>query len=88
MERFPLEYEVKWTDHNKLTYEKLLNQKFGHADPMLTYVLEEFAKGGHIISPRIAITTQELIYVWSRLLGIYSRLQCSKSFVKNFYSKI
>lgn len=61
MERFPLEYEVKWTDHNKLTYEKLLNQKFGHADPMLTYVLEEFAKGGHIISPRIAITTQELM---------------------------
>lgn len=61
MERFPLEYEVKWSDHNKLTYEKLLNQKFGYADPMLTYILEEFSKGGHVISPRIAITTQELI---------------------------
>lgn len=61
MERFPLEYEVKWQDHNKITYEKLLNHKFGYADPMLTYILEEFAKGGHIISPRIAITTAELL---------------------------
>lgn len=61
MERFPLEHEVKWADHNKITYEKLLMQKFGYADPMLTYILEEYAKAGHTISPRIAITTSELM---------------------------
>ena len=61
MERFPLELEVRWKDYNKITYENLLNTVKGHADPMLTYVLEEFAKAGHNISPRIAIEAAEVL---------------------------
>ena len=57
MERFPLELDVKWDNHNKLTYQHLLEAKFGvgNADPFLTYVLEEFAKKNFTISPRIAL---------------------------------
>ena len=57
MERFPLELDVKWNDHNKLTYQKLFEAKFGpgNSDPFLTYVLEEFAKKNFTISPRIAL---------------------------------
>lgn len=61
MERFPLEQKVVWKDHNRITYENLLKTKLGHADPMLTYILEEYAKAGSTISPRIAITAAEII---------------------------
>ena len=61
MERFPLELEVRWKDHNRITYENLLNKVNGFADPMLTYVLEEFAKAGHTISPRIAIEAAQVL---------------------------
>ena len=63
MERFPLEMEVKWDNHTRITYEHLLEAKFGKgsADPMLTYILETFATKGHTISPRIAIVAAELM---------------------------
>lgn len=61
MERFPLELEVKWDNHNRITYEKLLNTKLGFADPMLTYILEQYAIGGNIISPRIALKSAKII---------------------------
>jgi len=63
MERFPLELEVKWDNHNRLTYEKLFESKFGQgaSDPMLTFVLEEFAKKGHTISPRIALVAHTVV---------------------------
>lgn len=61
MERFPLELEVKWKDYNKITYENLLNTVKGFSDPMLTYILEEFAKVGNIISPRIALEAADVL---------------------------
>lgn len=61
MERFPLELEVKWNDHNRVTYGKLLDNRFGGHDPMLVYILEEFAKNGSTISPRIAIVAAEVM---------------------------
>jgi MoxR-like ATPase len=61
MERFPLELEVKWDNHNRITYEKLLQTKLGFADPMLTYILEQYAMSGKIISPRIAIKASKII---------------------------
>lgn len=61
MERFPLEQEVKWQNHNRITYQKLLETKLGFADPMLTYILEQYSVGGHTISPRIAIVAANII---------------------------
>lgn len=63
MERFPLELEVKWDNHNRLTYEHLFEAKFGKgaSNPMLTFVLEEFAKKGHTISPRIALVAHDVV---------------------------
>jgi hypothetical protein len=62
MERFPLETKVVWKDHNRITYENLFKTKFGgHSDAMLTYILEEFAKAGTTISPRIALKAYNII---------------------------
>lgn len=61
MERFPLEHKVIWKDHNRITYEKLFVTKNGFADPMLTYILEQYAGAGNIISPRIAIAAADII---------------------------
>lgn len=61
MERFPLELKVQWTDHTRLNYEKLFNTKLGFADPLLTYLLEQYAAAGSIISPRVAIIAANLV---------------------------
>lgn len=61
MERFPLEHKVIWKDHNRITYEKLFQTKNGFADPLLTYVLEQYASAGNIISPRIAIAASDIM---------------------------
>lgn len=61
LERFPLECEVKWKDYNKTTYTNLLESTIGYADPLLVFILEEFAKSNKNISPRIAITSAELL---------------------------
>jgi len=61
MERFPLEWEVKWKEYNEITYAKLLKDKLGFVDPLLPYLLQEFAKDGKIISPRIALLAAEVL---------------------------
>lgn len=61
MERFPLETKVIWKDHTRITYENLLNKRFGSSDPMLTYILEQFAVAGSTISPRIAIKAANIL---------------------------
>ncbi len=61
MERFPLETKVVWKDHTEITYKNLLTKKLGFADPMLTYILEQFSVAGTIISPRIAIKAANII---------------------------
>jgi len=61
MERFPLEAKVDWKDHNKISYENLFKVKLGHADPMLSYILEQYAVGGIKISPRIALAAHEVL---------------------------
>lgn len=61
MERFPLELKVAWKDYNRTTYENLLKLKLGFSDPMLTYILEEFAKSGNTISPRIAVKAANIL---------------------------
>jgi MoxR-like ATPase len=61
MERFPLEFEVKWNSHTKEDYSKLLLKKLGSADPLLTHILEAYGKANQPISPRIAITAAEVL---------------------------
>lgn len=61
LERFPLELEVKWKDHNQVTYGNLLTKVKGFAHPMLTFILEEFAKAGKTISPRIALEAADIL---------------------------
>ena len=61
MERFPLEMKVVWKDHNKITYDNLLVTKLGFSDDKLTFILENYASAGKIISPRIAITAAKIM---------------------------
>lgn len=58
MERFPLELNVTWDTFNDITYNKLLETRFGedNIDPVIPFILQEYAKNGTIISPRVAIT--------------------------------
>ena len=55
MERFPIEVNVVWKDYTRHNYEHLFKTKLGGSDPMLTYILEQYAVAGVKISPRIAI---------------------------------
>lgn len=58
MERFPLELNVVWDNYTEISYNKLLESKFGvdNVDPVIPYLLQEYAKAGITISPRIAVT--------------------------------
>jgi hypothetical protein len=58
MERFPLELNVIWDNYTEISYNKLLESKFGvdNVDPVIPYLLQEYAKNGITISPRIAVT--------------------------------
>jgi hypothetical protein len=58
MERFPLELNVIWDNYTEITYNKLLESKFGedNVDPVIPYLLQEYAKNGITISPRVAVT--------------------------------
>jgi hypothetical protein len=56
MERFPLELNVVWDNYTDIAYNKLLTERFGKIDPVIPYILQEYAKNGIIISPRVAIT--------------------------------
>jgi MoxR-like ATPase len=57
MERFPLEQNVIWNNYTDITYNKLLESKFGegNVDPVIPYILQEYAKNGITISPRVAV---------------------------------
>jgi MoxR-like ATPase len=58
MERFPLELNVIWDNYTDITYNKLLEERFGegNVDPIIPFILQEYAKAGIVISPRVAIT--------------------------------
>jgi hypothetical protein len=58
MERFPLELNVIWDNFTDITYNKLLEERFGegNVDPVIPFILQEYAKNGIVISPRVAIT--------------------------------
>ena len=62
MERFPLELNVIWDNYTDIAYNRLLEQRFGEGqiDPIIPYVLQEFAKNGITISPRVAIAAYDV----------------------------
>lgn len=62
MERFPLELNVVWDNYTDITYNKLLEAKFGEGevDPVIPFLLQEYAKSGIVISPRIAVIAYQI----------------------------
>ena len=58
MERFPLELNVIWDNYTEIAYNKLLETKFGegNVDPIIPFLLQEYAVNGITISPRVAVT--------------------------------
>ena len=62
MERFPLELNVIWDNYTEISYNKLLESKFGEGevDPVIPYLLQEYAKNGITISPRVAVTAYQV----------------------------
>jgi hypothetical protein len=62
MERFPLELNVVWDNYTEISYNKLLESKFGEGevDPVIPYLLQEYAKNGITISPRVAVTAYQV----------------------------
>ena len=62
MERFPLELNVVWDNYTEISYNKLLESKFGEGevDPVIPYLLQEYAKNGVTISPRVAVTAYQV----------------------------
>lgn len=62
MERFPLELNVIWDNYTEISYNKLLESKFGEGniDPIIPFVLQEYAKNGITISPRIAVVAYQV----------------------------
>lgn len=62
MERFPLELNVVWDNYTEIAYNKLLETKFGEGniDPIIPFLLQEYAKNGIVISPRVAVTAYQV----------------------------
>jgi hypothetical protein len=62
MERFPLELNVIWDNYTEISYNKLLESKFGvdNVDPVIPYLLQEYAKNNIVISPRVAVTAYQV----------------------------
>jgi MoxR-like ATPase len=62
MERFPLELNVIWDNYTDIAYNKLLEERFGegNVDPIIPFILQEYAKSGIVISPRVAITAYSI----------------------------
>lgn len=58
MERFPLELNVVWDNYTDIAYNRLLEERFGagNVDPVIPFILQEYAKNSIVISPRVAIT--------------------------------
>ena len=62
MERFPLELNVIWDNYNEISYNRLLETKFGQGniDPVIPFLLQEYHTSGITISPRVAVTAYQL----------------------------
>jgi len=62
MERFPLELNVIWDNYNEVTYNKLLETRFGEGniDPIIPFLLQEYVKNQITISPRIALDSYQI----------------------------
>lgn len=62
MERFPLELNVIWDNYNEISYNKLLETKFGQGniDPVIPFLLQEYHAAGVTISPRVAVTAYQI----------------------------
>ena len=62
MERFPLELNVIWDNYTEISYNKLLESKFGEGevDPIIPFLLQEYTKNGITISPRVAVNAYEV----------------------------
>lgn len=62
MERFPLELNVIWDNYTEISYNKLLESKFGegNVDPVIPFLLQEYHGAGITISPRVAVIAYQL----------------------------
>lgn len=62
MERFPLELNVIWANYTDISYNTLLEKRFGagRIDPIIPFLLQEYVKNGITISPRIALDSYEI----------------------------
>lgn len=62
MERFPLEHNVVWANYTDISYNTLLEKRFGvgRIDPIIPFLLQEYVKNGVTISPRIALDCYEI----------------------------
>ena len=62
MERFPLELNVVWDNYTDHSYNKLLESKYGEGevDPIIPFLLQEYAKNSIIISPRVAVIAYQI----------------------------
>lgn len=62
MERFPLEHNVVWPSYTNISYNTLLEKRFGagQIDPIIPFLLEEYVKANITISPRIALDCYEI----------------------------
>ncbi len=62
MERFPLELNVIWPNYTEASYNLLLEKRFGvgRVDPIIPFLLQEYAKANLTISPRVALDCYEL----------------------------
>jgi hypothetical protein len=47
---------VVWDNYTDIAYNRLLSERFGEIDPVIPFILQEYAKNGIVISPRVAIT--------------------------------
>ena len=61
MERFPLSKKVEWPYYNMEAYKILFEAKGQVPNKLVCFVLEEFAKKKHVVSPRIALKANDLV---------------------------
>lgn len=62
MERFPLEHNVIWDNYTEIAYMTLLESKFGEGevDPLIPFILQNYAQKSITISPRVAVTAYQI----------------------------
>lgn len=62
MERFPLEHNVVWDNYTDVSYNTLLEKRFGvnKVDPIMPFLLQQYTRNGITISPRIALDAYDI----------------------------